>query len=90
MSGKRLTLAKRLQVACYHSFGSKHPQWVVDSTHGHPVCSHCGKPSPELVIRFCSECDDEFVIEFNWKWAPKYFLVAGKVYEQDFQCPPCF
>lgn len=93
MAPIRLTLKQRLAVACYHSFGSQHPNWVVDSAHGHSVCYHCGKPSPEAVIRICSEpdCGNEFVIEFNWKWLPKVGTLAGtnRLIEFTFLCPSC-
>lgn len=86
---KRLTLKERLEVACYHS--SQKELWQVDSDTGHVVCSLCGKPAPEVVLRLCAECGTEFVLlRSDVNWLPKYFVVADKVFEREFFCPPCY
>ena len=83
---KRLTIEERISVACYHHNNS----WVLDSNTGHMVDSHCGKPAPDAVLRICSECGDEFVMNFGPDWLPKFYVVQGKVYEREFFCPPCY
>ena len=79
---KELTLEERLKVACLHSL----TKWTVDRTHGHGVCYLCGKPSSELVLRKCSVCENEFVLNFGPDWESKYFLVGNKVFEREFFC----
>jgi predicted amidophosphoribosyltransferase len=88
---KRLTLEEKLEHACFHAAGSKHPLWVTCQETGHVVCSHCGKPAPDIVFRICWECGDEFVLELDQNWVSKYFVTSdGKVFERETYCPPCY
>lgn len=91
-SPKLLTLDERLQVACYHSIGAKHPNWELDNTSGHLVCSHCGKPSAELVIRICSTCGDQFILNIDHpRWESKYSILKnGDVVLNDIECDNCY
>lgn len=85
-----LPLEERIKVACYHSVFNGRPDWSVDRETGHVVHSACGKPAPDLVLRICSECGKEFVMNFGPDWQAKFFLVKGKVFEREFFCPPCY
>ena len=85
-----LSLEDRVAVACYHPFVDNRPQWELDSNTDHMVHSACGKPAPDLVLRICSECGNEFVMNFGPAWLAKTFLVGDKVYEREFFCPPCY
>lgn len=86
----RLSWEARSEVACYHPFVENRPQWELDTDSGHMVHSACGKPAPDLVLRLCSECGNEFVINFGPDWLAKNFLVDNKVFEREFFCPPCY
>jgi hypothetical protein len=87
----RLSLAERTEVACYHPFVDNRPQWELDSNTSHMVHSACGKPAPDLVLRICSECGKEFVMNFGPDWVSKFFVTKnGEVFEREFFCPPCY
>lgn len=89
---KWLSLEERLQVACYHSSGAKHPNWGLDPTSGHMLCCLCGKPSPELVLRVCVTCGNQFVLHLNdSRWLPKVAILSdGTVIEREFECKTCY
>lgn len=87
MSPIRLNLRERLEVACYHAIFAK---WVVNPTGPGMVCCHCGKPAPDVVLRICSECDKEFVLNRDAKWRPKMVSLSdGRLIERTVLCPPC-
>lgn len=90
--GKRLTIEQRVQVACYHSFGSKHPLWVVNQHGPGVICSLCHNPSPDVVLRICADCGDEFVIKrSDPNWAPKMVeLSGGRLIERTVYCTTCY
>lgn len=92
MSPKALTAEQRLQVACFCPKGvNSRTGWTIDLETHHAVCSHCGKPSPRVVLRQCIECEDEFVMPLGPKWvAPFWVTHDGETMEREFLCIPCY
>lgn len=91
MSPIRLTLAQKAAFACLClKGGESKPQWTVDATTGRQVCCLCGKPSPLVVIRNCSECDNEFIVPLDKFWRPKFIVLSnGKIRIRYVLCKRC-
>lgn len=91
MSPKRLTVAEKIKNFCYcPKGGNSSIGWTIDTGCRFPVCSWCRKPSPQMGLRMCAECRDEFIISFDNLWLAKYVVLRDDiVIEREFFCPPC-
>lgn len=91
---KRLTLHEKRAHACYcPKDPSKGVGWTVDPVTRRGICSSCGNPCPQAIIRTCMICTDEFILPLDDPtWRPLYEVSRDgkRTVMNEFMCHSCY